>query len=59
MLEHSFGRPGEAAIIEKAVKETLYTGTVTKDLNPLNHYSTTEVGDTIASMISNKVVEIV
>jgi len=59
MLETSFGMTKEAAIIEREVKEALYTGTVTKDLNPVNHYSTTEVGDTIASMIENEIAAIV
>ena len=59
MLEHSFGMKDEAMIVEKAVKETLYTGVITKDLNPVNYYSTSEVGDTIASMISQEVIELV
>lgn len=59
MLEYSFGMSFESALIEKAVKETFYTGVITKDLNPLNYYSTSEVGDTIASMIAREVIELV
>ncbi len=59
MLEYSFGMKTEAATIQRAVKESLYTGMVTKDINPNNYYSTKEVGDTISAMISNVLVEIV
>lgn len=57
MLVHSFGMKREAAMIEQAVMETLSSGTVTKDLDPKDYYSTSEVGDTIASMIVNKTAE--
>lgn len=59
MLDMSFGMHQEASWIEKAVKEALYTGVVTSDLNPVNNYSTQEVGDTIASMVSNQVIDLV
>lgn len=57
MLEYSFGMFVEAAMIEKAVEETLNKGIVTKDLNPGNFYSTTEVGDVIASVIRSEALE--
>ena len=59
MLELSFHLPAEAARIRHAVKETIFTGTVTRDLSPGNYYSTGEVGDTIVSMIENEVEELV
>ena len=57
MLEYSFGMKTESEMIVKAVDDALNGGIVTKDLNPQNFYFTSEVGDTIASMIRKEVVE--
>lgn len=57
MLEYSFGMTVEAAMIERAVNETLSNGVVTKDLNSRNFYFTTEIGDIVASLVRNQVLE--
>lgn len=57
MLEYSFGMMVEGAIIEKAVNEILKEGIVTQDLNPEKYYSTSHIGDSIASAILQEVNE--
>lgn len=57
MIEHSFGMSAEAAMIRNAVEDALSSGIVTKDLNPQNFYFTSEIGDTIASMLRREVLE--
>jgi 3-isopropylmalate dehydrogenase len=56
LLETSFGLLDEAAAIRKAVEETLNSGYVTVDIHATKNYSTTEVGDKIASFIKNEVL---
>ncbi|MDW7695165.1 3-isopropylmalate dehydrogenase [Flammeovirgaceae bacterium SG7u.111] len=51
LLETSFDMVEEAKAIRDAVEEALNTGFVTVDINPEKNYSTTEVGDKIASLI--------
>lgn len=58
MLEH-FGLHEEATITRDAVKWTLENGFVTKDIDPINFYFTSTVGDLICDYIQGKVVEIV
>ncbi|HXC03172.1 MAG TPA: isocitrate/isopropylmalate family dehydrogenase, partial [Bacteroidia bacterium] len=51
MLEYAFGLPVEAALVTKAVTDSLAAGILTKDLDPLNGISTSEAGDAIARMV--------
>jgi len=59
MLEYAFGMTEESSLIKKAVNSSLNGGVVTKDLNFQNFYFTSEVGDTVASMIRQEVIELV
>ena len=59
MLEYSFGMVNESNLIKKAVKASLNGGVVTKDLNFQNFYFTSEVGDTVASLLQQRVVDLV
>jgi 3-isopropylmalate dehydrogenase len=58
MLDY-FGLHEEANITRDAVKWTLENGFVTKDIDPINFYFTSTVGDLICDYIQGKVVEIV
>lgn len=58
MLDY-FGLHEEASITRDAVKWTLDNGFVTKDIDPINFYFTSTVGDLICDYIQGKVVEIV
>jgi 3-isopropylmalate dehydrogenase len=58
MLDY-FGLHEEATIARDAVKWTLENGFVTKDIDPINFYFTSTVGDLICDYIQGKVVEIV
>lgn len=51
MLELSFGLTKEAALITRAVEETVRSGVVTADLSESNHHSTTETGEHIRQLI--------
>lgn len=53
MLEH-FDMYEEAAMIRKGVEWTLSNGFVTKDIDPINNYSTSTVGDLIRDFIENR-----
>ena len=57
MLEYSFGMKTEAAMIQNAVNEALHGGIVTKDLNSQNFYLTSEIGDTVASLVKQEIAE--
>ena len=54
MLEH-FELHEEAALIRKGVEWTLSNGFVTKDIDPINNYSTSTVGDLIRDFIENRI----
>ena len=54
MLEH-FNMTEEAALVRKAVEWTLAHGFVTKDIDAVNSYSTTTVGDLIRDFIENRI----
>ncbi|HEY8387152.1 MAG TPA: 3-isopropylmalate dehydrogenase [Parasegetibacter sp.] len=54
MLDY-FELNAEAELIREAVKWTLENGFVTKDIDPLNSYSTTTIGDLIRDYIENKI----
>ena len=53
MLDH-FEMHSEAAHIRSAVNWTLDNGFVTRDIDPVNSYTTSTVGDLIADFISNE-----
>jgi 3-isopropylmalate dehydrogenase len=50
LLDH-FGLQQEAVAVRKAVEWTLMNGFVSKDIDPVNNYSTTAIGDLIADHI--------
>jgi 3-isopropylmalate dehydrogenase len=50
MLEH-FGLTQEAGIVREAAAWCLNNGFVTKDIDPMNSYTTTAIGDLIAEYI--------
>jgi 3-isopropylmalate dehydrogenase len=54
MLDH-FELRQEAALIREAVEWTLSNGFVTKDLDSLNFYFTSTIGELISDYISNKI----
>jgi 3-isopropylmalate dehydrogenase len=49
----------EARAVRKAVQWTLENGFVTKDIDPINFYFTSTVGDLICDYLQGKAVEIV
>ncbi len=53
MLDY-LGMPTEAALIRKAVNWTLQNKFVTKDIDSINFYFTSTIGDLIADYIKNK-----
>ena len=54
MLDH-FQLTKEAALIREAVEWTLSNGFVTKDIDSLNFYFTSTIGELISDYISNKI----
>jgi 3-isopropylmalate dehydrogenase len=54
MLDY-FNMTEEAALVRKAVEWTLSHGFVTKDIDSVNSYSTTTVGDLIRDFIENRI----
>jgi len=54
LLDH-FGLLQEAVAVRKAVEWTLINGFVSKDIDPVNNYSTTAIGDLIADHIERNV----
>ncbi|MEO5648532.1 MAG: 3-isopropylmalate dehydrogenase [Ginsengibacter sp.] len=54
MMEH-FGMPDEAKAIREAVEWTLANGFVTKDIDPVNSYFTSTVGELVSDHISNDI----
>ena len=53
MLDY-FEMKEEAALVRRAVEWTLHHGFVTKDIDPVNCYSTTTIGDLIHDFIENR-----
>jgi 3-isopropylmalate dehydrogenase len=53
LLDH-FGMHAEATLIRNAVNWTLENGFVTKDIDPVNFYFTTTIGELITDYIGNK-----
>jgi len=54
MLDH-FGLHNEANVVREAVDWTLANGFVTKDIDPVNFYFTSTVGDLISDYVSGKI----
>lgn len=54
LLETSFGLSKEAEVIRIAVEKSLTAGYVTQDINPDKYFGTSQVGDRIAAVISEK-----
>lgn len=54
MLDH-FGMHEEAAVVRSAVQWTLQNKFVTKDIDPVNFYFTSTIGDLIADYVSGKI----
>ncbi|MBI2730012.1 MAG: 3-isopropylmalate dehydrogenase [Sphingobacteriales bacterium] len=54
MLEH-FGLAQEAELIKDAVNWTLTNGFVTKDIDPVNFYFTSTIGELISDYVMNKI----
>jgi 3-isopropylmalate dehydrogenase len=54
MLDH-FGLNEEAALLREAVNWTLLNGFVTKDIDPVNFYFTSTIGDLVSDYVSGKI----
>ena len=54
LLDH-FSLQVESALVREAVKWTLKNGFVTKDIEPVNFYFTSTIGDLISDYIGNKI----
>ncbi|MBX9784389.1 MAG: 3-isopropylmalate dehydrogenase [Chitinophagaceae bacterium] len=54
MLDH-FGMTDEATVIREAIDWTLQNNFVTKDIDPVNFYFTSTIGDLIADYVSGKI----
>src|SRR5688572_8834982 len=54
MLDH-FNMVEEAALLRKAVEWTLTHGFVSRDIDPVNSYSTSTIGDLIRDVIENRI----
>jgi 3-isopropylmalate dehydrogenase len=53
LLDH-LSMQEEAAIVRKAVDWTLTNGFVSKDIDPINNYATTAIGEIISDFIEKK-----
>ena len=54
MLEH-FGMKEEAAVVRSAVEWTLENNFVTKDIDPVNFYFTSTIGELLVDYVSGKI----
>lgn len=54
LLEH-FGLKEEAALVKEAAEWTLQNGFVTKDIDPVNFYFTSTLGELISDYVSGKI----
>jgi 3-isopropylmalate dehydrogenase len=57
MLDY-LGLQKEAELIREAVKWTLHNGFVTKDIDPINFYFTSTIGELISDYVSNRIPDI-
>ena len=55
MLLEYFGLPDEAALVREAVQWTLSNGFVSKDIDPINFYFTSTIGELISDYVSDKI----
>ncbi|RMG16977.1 MAG: 3-isopropylmalate dehydrogenase [Bacteroidetes bacterium] len=51
MLETAFGMTSESQAVRQAVAQAMEAGYVTIDINPKQHYGTSEVGDKVAEYV--------
>jgi 3-isopropylmalate dehydrogenase len=58
MLEY-LGMPKEAVLVREAVNWTLSNSFVTKDLDPVNFYFTSTIGELITDYVNGKIPELV
>jgi 3-isopropylmalate dehydrogenase len=58
MLDH-FNMHEEASLVRKAVEWTLANGFVTKDIDPVNNYSTTTIGELVRDFIENRLPSVI
>jgi len=54
MLDH-FGLQKEASLVREAVEWTLLHGFVTKDIDPVNFYFTTTIGELISDYVADRI----
>jgi 3-isopropylmalate dehydrogenase len=54
LLDH-FGLTSEATMVRSAVSWTLSNSFVTKDIDPVNYYFTSTIGDLIADFVKNRI----
>jgi 3-isopropylmalate dehydrogenase len=54
MLDH-FQMHAEAALIRDAIQWTLANGFITKDIDPINNYSTSTIGELITDYVENRI----
>lgn len=57
MMLDFFGLPKEAALIREAVQWTLTNGFVTKDIDPINFYFTSTIGELISDYVGNRITD--
>ncbi len=49
------GMTKEAALVREAVEWTLQNGFVTKDIDPINFYFTSTIGELICDYVANRI----
>lgn len=54
MLDH-FGLSEEAELVKEAVQWNVANGFVTKDIDPINNYSTSTIGDLVSDYVENRI----
>jgi 3-isopropylmalate dehydrogenase len=54
LLDH-FGMSKEAAAVREGVEWTLVNGFVTKDIDPMNFYFTSTIGELVSDFVSNRI----
>jgi 3-isopropylmalate dehydrogenase len=58
MLDH-FGLNNEATLIRNAVEWTLNNGFVSRDIDAVNNYSTSTIGDLVRDFIENRLPSVI
>ena len=54
MLEY-FGMYEEAELVREAVEWNIANGFVTKDIDPINNYSTSTIGELVTDYVENRI----